>query len=259
MQRFWNEFEKFSNCKYPKVIKDIFKLCAIDQATFIDITESTIEDIEKIVNKNKSVLKKSCYNSIFEKDEEFKFLFGHRLLLITLPEKYKSFFDDKKEKKNAKKLRFLDLKSESSAHSVDESENFEADGPVLKPERVKQLLLEKLNKHAQKQSQNNYTVNENAVKKFHLKGCEAYCLVQCPFCESKIPCTFTCNWSISNFNKHVRSHFVKNQRQNQVPKTSNSQNPSQKTANLSGRRPNYQVTNISASISVLNEVKKIIG
>lgn len=88
MRRFWKEFENCNNCIYPKIIKDILSLCAIDQATFGDLTEHSIEEVEKIVNQNKSVLKNSVYASVYDKNEEFKFLFGHRLILLTLTSSY---------------------------------------------------------------------------------------------------------------------------------------------------------------------------
>lgn len=100
MRLFWREFEKLNNCKYPKVIKDILKLCAIDRATFVDINENTIVEIENLVNKNKSVLKNSCYASAYEKDEKFQLLFGHRILLLSLPQKYTLYCNDKEKKHN---------------------------------------------------------------------------------------------------------------------------------------------------------------
>lgn len=84
MNTFWKQFETFHNCKYPDFIKRILNFCGIHEASFSDFDEKVINDIEKLVNKNKSVLKDSSYSL----EEEFKFLYGHRLLLIKLPERY---------------------------------------------------------------------------------------------------------------------------------------------------------------------------
>lgn len=83
MDRFWKQFETFHNYKIPKVIKDILRNSAIDQSTFDLINEEVIKEIEIEVNKDKSVLKGSIYEK--ESNENFKFLIGHRhLLLMTI-------------------------------------------------------------------------------------------------------------------------------------------------------------------------------
>lgn len=168
MRRFWSEFEKFNNCKYPKIIKDILKLCAIDQGTLVDITEETIEQIEKIVNKNKNILKKSCYASFVDKSEEFKLLFGHRLSLLNIPEKYKLFIRDKTEKKKARKEETLKLKNATSDESDDETE-------ANNPGQLKNNLIKHLNNYAG--NENNYTITEREVKNVRIRGEELYC---CP-------------------------------------------------------------------------------
>lgn len=110
MNKFWREFENFY-CMYPKFIKNILALCAIEQATFADISKRTIDEIEKIVNKNKSVLKNSPYASIVNTNEEFKFIFGHRLLLMNLPQKFELFQNHKIEKKKTlKESAFIAVK-----------------------------------------------------------------------------------------------------------------------------------------------------
>lgn len=189
MDRFWREFELFHDIKIPKVIKRIFELCAIDKSTFDVINEKLLNDIEVIVNKNKTVLK----DSVYEKDKEFKFLFGHRVLLLSIPSRYKLFCDDKKEKKKLRKQRLLQLKVGSDSNIVS-----------LKLEKLRSSLLERLNSYAKTHSID-YNISENQIKKFNIKGNEAYCVVQCSFCETKIPCTFNSSWSISNFTAHVRT------------------------------------------------------
>lgn len=236
MSLFWREFEEFNNSKFPKVIKDILKLCAIDRATFVDITEDTIVQIENIVNKNKSVLKKSCYASCYEKNEKFEFLFGHRLLILSLPKKYTLFCNDKKEKKQLRKERLVKLKENSNA---DDSET--TSSTTLKttgPQEVKNLLLERLNNY--KNNKKNYTINADAVTKFRIIGNEAYCVVQCPFCEKKISCTYVCRWVTNNFEKHILFH---------LNKKSNTQRAEQPTIRLA----------IRSNQNVLSQVDKIVG
>lgn len=234
MNTFWKAFEEHSVCKYPKVIKDILNLCAIDRATFIDINENSIAEIECIVNQNKSVLKKSCYESIYEKDEQFKFLFGHRLLLLTLPQKYKLFCEHQKKKKESRKIRLLNSKDETTAGSSDS----------IDPEQVRNLLIT----HLKKSANNTFTINENDVKKFKINGDEAYCVVKCPFCELTIPCTYIYpRWRTTNFLNHIRSPHTKEK------ETSDANSTSDKTS-LDTSKSKFQ----PARSSVLQEVKNIL-
>lgn len=110
MQHFWRDFEKCINCKLPRVIKKNFDLCGIDKAVLSLINEQTIIDIEKIVNENKNVLNKSDY----EIDKEFKFSYGHRTLILSLPERYNNFCKDKIERNKYRKEHLTKLKANSN-------------------------------------------------------------------------------------------------------------------------------------------------
>lgn len=86
MQSFWRAYEKFYNCNIPKLIKNILHFCAIDKSTLSDINETTITEIEKIVNSNKSLLKNSSYALKTEKimDKCIKcIIFLEKLLVVT--------------------------------------------------------------------------------------------------------------------------------------------------------------------------------
>lgn len=111
MEKFWREFEKYCEYKYPKFIKKIIlNLCAIDEATITDISEQTIDEIEKIVNENKTILKDSPYADNFEKkNEEFKFLYGSTFI-IESTEQIQTILREKKERKKSRKDRLAKLK-----------------------------------------------------------------------------------------------------------------------------------------------------
>lgn len=241
MNYFWRQFEQFNNCKYPKVIKDILKFCAIDKRTFEDIDEKTVTEIEQVVNKNKIILKESEYHSVFEKDEEFKFLFGHRLFLQNLSKKYRKFRKFQEEKKKLRKETFKELKSAAS-HDI------RTTGETCHLDQIKKLLLEKLNNRSNKK----YSISQNEVKKLNVKGDQAYCVVQCPFCEKKVPCTFVSNWNITNFCNHVRLHLENEEE----PKEANqASNPAPETVNTASDTANSFRT---ARNSVLEELSTIL-
>lgn len=159
MRRFWTDFEKFTNCKYPSVLKKILNLCAIDRSTFSDINEQIIVQIEQIVNENQSVLKNSVYANVSDGRKNFKFLFGHRLSLLNLPEKYKKNCEKEKLKKKSRQARSLKLKvgdNENLLENLEDPSDDDISGP-LEPNRIKNSLITKLNKTAQKKFGNKYS------------------------------------------------------------------------------------------------------
>lgn len=229
------------------MIKDILNLCAIDRATFIDLNEEIIKNIEEEVNKNKYILKGSCYSSAYDKDEQFKFLFGHRLLLKTLPEKYKLFCKDGDEKKKSRKIRLLKLKGVSDEEIDDPTEN-----SAKSTEEVKELLIKQLNSYAQKNNKDRFNFTANLVEKLKIQGEEAYCIVECPICEKKIPCVYVKRWMTSNFYEHIRTCDLENQPPNPEP------NQTARTLVVPKDIQKVIVTRISSGPSILSEVDKIV-
>lgn len=167
----WNQFEKFNDCKYPKIIKEILKFCAIDRTTIDQLNNESIKSIEQFINQNKAkfletsadTLEKSDYKNFVTNNEEFKFLFGHRLFLLNFSQKYKQLLDHQKNARKRRKEFTKELKSS------DNKSNFELDENSV--ENVKKTLTEKINIRANKK----YLVTEKDVKKIHvLKGGHAF-------------------------------------------------------------------------------------
>lgn len=264
MNRFWRDFEKFHNCKYPKFIKDILAFSGIDQATLADINEKTIDEIEKIINtsinenelENKTVLKSVFKNSPYEKtlnnSENFKFLIGHRLLLINLPPKFKLYQVNKTEKKELEKSKYKQLKA-----LVNVGLDVGSSNEIEKPDHLKKLLLKLLNNCASTKANKKYCITQNQVKKFATKGGQAYCVVECPFCGIKIPCSFVSNWRVGNFNNHVLEH-VRLQLENSANSRGNdSQNPNQTTE--SQLEPQIVAPSVTRGrFGVINQVENIL-
>lgn len=190
--KFWADFEAFVGHKFPKILKDILNINGLDnELAFEFIDSNAIDNLEKVVNENKEILKKSSYEKTIELPS--KFSFGHRLLLLNLSKKYKEFSEDKKNKIFARKQRLIEL-NESEYHSNNT------------PEHLIRLLIDKLNKYSDKFNLG-YKITADQVKKFNQKECDALCVVKCPYCEIKIPCSFASHWRISNFNNHVKTHL----------------------------------------------------
>lgn len=83
-------------------------------------------------------------------------------------------------------LKNTNLKPEENLNDI--SDQASDGSKSTSPQQVKNLLLKRLNNY--KNNKNRYTINANAVKRFRIIGNEAYCDVQCPFCEVKVPCTY---------------------------------------------------------------------
>lgn len=118
------------------------------------------------------------------------------------------------------------------------------------PQRVKALIIEKVNKSTQTFS-NKYKISEEHVKKFGIKGVLGHCAVECPYpnFRTKVPCTYDSHWIISNLRKHIRNHFV------------NAHRPQPKS-NLKTLKPNQPTTPattlVSTQTNVLAEVDRIL-
>lgn len=243
MNRFWNEFQQFHSCKFPKIIKDILDFCGIDKSTFDAINEDIIKEIEETVNKNKSILKGSIYDKTSDKANEFKFLFGHRILLLSLPSKYERFKQDKNKQKKQRKVRLSILKHDSNdSSSVEESKT---KSKTFEPELIRNSLITRLNNYAKNHGLN-YKISEREIIKFSIRNREAFCIVNCPICEVKKTCTFVLNWNISNFTAHARLCIKKNQASADI-NTAHSRCP---PANQSNFQP--------ARNSVLDKVDQIL-
>lgn len=255
----WNQFEKFNDCKYPKVIKEILKFCAIDRTTIDQLNNESIKSIEQFINQNKAKLletsadsfKKSDYKAFVTNDEEFKFLFGHRLFLLNFSQKYKQFLDHQKNERKSRKEFTKELKSRDNKLNLES--NFELGENSV--EKVKKTLTEKINIRANKK----YLVTETDVKKIHvLKGGHAYCFVQCPFCTKSWPCTYVSkSWNISNFNKHASScQLLKNQKDIEEKAIDSSASPSVKFTKTAPGVKNKSFQ--TARTTVLTELNTIL-
>lgn len=146
MDRFWREFQQFHNCKFPKIIKQILNFCDINKSTFDAINENIIKEIETIVNDNKSILKGSVYDNLDDNAKNFEFSFGHRVLLLSLPLKYKLFREELNKQKKERKKRSIEIESETNTETFN-------------PEKIRGLLITRINDYAKNHGLN-YEINE---------------------------------------------------------------------------------------------------
>lgn len=196
--RLWDNLEHFLEFKFPAELKAILNISGFDcELSLKEIDEKSIELIEERVNTNLvandletvSALKGSTYE---QKPLPFRFLLGHKILILSIPEKINSLKKNKTKKRLGKRL-------------LGQIEN-DSEEKVYGPEEYKNALLLKLKNYADKYKLN-FEIKENNIKKFTQVNKVIRCVVQCCFCETKIPCTFHTFWIISNLTAHIRGHL----------------------------------------------------
>lgn len=187
----WNKYENLLGARFPKELKFILNICGFDtELSIAHLNNKIIEEIENIVNENItnnnvdliSVLKNTLYE---KKSLPFRFLLGHKLLLLSLPEQ-------------------ITLKKRNS--EIKKTKKIREEKPILSAEEHKKKLFLRLKNYANKYDLN-FTIDQNNIKKFSVLNKIAQCVVKCCFCEVEIPCTFVSYWHISNFIRHIRGHL----------------------------------------------------
>lgn len=152
--------------------------CDDNEISLEQINEDRLREVEIFVEKNKNLNKNSVYEN---KPGEIKFLLGHRVLILGIPNSLKESRAKKLSEKQ--KQQFSDQK-----------------------ENLGQILLEKVQTYCEKNhlsididSKNigNITIFNNTHK----------CHFTCPRCLKPILTTYSTYWKTSNINKHLRGHF----------------------------------------------------
>lgn len=186
----FTKLEKVSRSKYPKFIKNILIETAFNTpAALKAINEASIEQIESIMNNDLNLLNKTVYvNERGElKKKPFKFLIGHKALILNFPKEISELELWQKSEKNKKKSEKKPKRNENQ----DEID-------------LKILLVEKVANHLKKKK---IAINlELEITNFEKGTARDKCLVKCPFCSKKIPCTYETRWQISNLCTHIFTH-----------------------------------------------------
>lgn len=176
--QFWTEFEHFLGDRYPKFLINILLNCGFDsKVSLLNINAEVVKQIEDYVNKNRYLLK----NTVYEENEPFEFLIGHKVLITSIPENIKNFDAQKEKKKKEKKTINID------------QDKLEID------------LLTKLNNYA-KSTKSNFTVSKESVVEFNKTDFGIKCRIICPLCSKAVACEHKNHWRVSNFTNHIRSN-----------------------------------------------------
>lgn len=138
------------------------------------------------MNVNRHLLK----NSIYENRPNFSFSPGHKVLILSFPEKIQCF-QLARSRKRERKI--------SNVYPINEITETEEDS--------ENKLLAKIRNYASKL---NFKLN---IDSKHILGIEKdknilRCTIQCPICGKGFACLHKSYWLISTFQKHLKSHIL---------------------------------------------------
>lgn len=204
----YTRLENFNKTKYPYLIKKILKSTGYDsEYSLKTICEKSIETIEKTINENRARFNDILEKTVYDKTIPFSFLLGHKVVILSIPKDIERY---KQSLEQSKTVVVNDL-------------------DALKPK-----LLKIIKNHMQKKKLFFPTTSADITNLSNRKK-GAKCVVQCTYCNKKIPCTYTNNWNASNFLKHLCAHkFSEVQVARQVAGTS--RNTENSTEQLNSRQ-----------------------
>lgn len=221
---FWCKLENFTGNKYPKFIKEILNFCGYDnEHSIVLLNEGSIIEIEEKVNSNKWLLK----HTVYERNDTFKFLIGHKALVLKLPETINKFTKTIIEEKKKQK----ESKENNLENSTDEDE-------------FAKLLVDKINNFLKGRKLSIEAKIENIIT---ISKSQKWAKVKCMYCEHSVKCSFDSVWRTSNLLRHLHTHF----------NTHSTESLADLVAD-SDQAPNSPLPIERARSTVLSEIKNVI-
>lgn len=191
-KRTFTKVEQLLREKIPGGLELILENAGYDTLNSLSsITEEDITEIENYTNKDKDILKKTTYP--IPENGIFKFKPGHKKFLINIPAALK-----RNQKENCEPIRKQQKNSETNVNvEIEEIE-------------LKKQLVNKVVKFAAKFNvEIKFDVDLNTIiSEYHIEGDKVKCKFNCPSCDLKYSCLYHRYWIISNFENHLKKHFV---------------------------------------------------
>lgn len=195
-------YKKAYKEKFPPCIKAILEDTGYTtKLSLSKLQAETIKSIEDFVTSNKRVLKQltCCHSNVYKKLDHFRFLPGHKSIILSLPNQIEELQMCKglKTNKRANKKTKKGTK-QRSRYSDDE----------LKQKLVN--LLVAASRRGQFQLPEGTISDANIIEfkrypKTDENVCE--CKFSCPFCPKNVKVVFKTFWMSSNATKHLKCHI----------------------------------------------------
>lgn len=197
----FSKLEKLNDEKFPSCVKTILIQSGFNTfASLRQIDEKVLNEIESFVTANRSIINNidCCGKDQYKNNENFRFLPGHKAIVLNLP-KYVTEFEQKNP--NKKKSKSIEVAPEAALTISDED--------------MKKQLLSNLEKYFRKL---NYDLPGNIMTDRNIimferqqNDTDVKCKYSCPFCVKIIPVNFKKYWRSANITSHFKQH-VENDR-----------------------------------------------
>lgn len=169
----------------PNTLQKILVESSFDcEASILGINTEIIKEVESFVNQNKHILENTEYEAVLKNNSIFKFKPGHKSVLNLLPQRLRDY---KSNKKSDKKKDGLTQQQEE--------------------EQLKDELIEKLSNFSGKNSLG-ISFEKSSISNYRIEKNKPKCKILCPLCNIQYTCYYTTFWNRSNFEKHLKKHFV---------------------------------------------------
>lgn len=160
------------------------------EIALLELNEANVRSIiEEYTQQNLDIL----HETIYENCEPFKFLPGHRALLLAIPKRISSFKESKKQKRKNTTNHLQQPVDETATDAPDDLE------------LEKKQLIEKLHKFC-KNINLFLDLSLGDISDFIVLNDRIRCRVSCPYCQNKYWCLKKKHWAVSNIESHLKKH-----------------------------------------------------
>lgn len=190
-ERFTRKLQKIVGRILPRGLDKIIIEAGFDaESAIATIDLNSIINIQDHINENKIILKDTVYESVLENDLQFKLKPGHKSIILDLPKLLKEF---EAKKRSAPNPQISNEEEEEKQREI---------------ESLKKQLINKLNGFARK-CMFDITFEETSIFDFREEKAVYKCRFECPICMKKIRCEYKRYWFVSNFQKHIKNHLIR--------------------------------------------------
>lgn len=190
------DLERFNGERFPNCVKSILIASGYETITSLTrINSFEIQAIEEYVKQNCDILKdfQCCANEIYKNQETFRFLPGHRAIIMSIPSQIDSMKQEKAKRSEAKKTP----QTKSQPNSMSDNE-------------LKSSLVTKCVEYIAKNGvilQEGLLTDSNIID-FERIDDYVKCRFSCPFCDKVISVNYIKYWKSSNVTTHLKAHVM---------------------------------------------------
>lgn len=189
---------------FPAKLDQIISSAGFDsERSFLSLNKESISDIEQYINENRQILTGTPYENS-NQSINFKFKPGHKIFLLGIPKALEIYNKKKKEQKSSQTQKIQQNQNSESVNFDTENHTIEANNIE---QELKKKLIDKVISFANKCSVT-LVIDTNNIIELQVDNTKIKCQIICPICNKQLKCEHSTYWMISNFEKHLRRHFM---------------------------------------------------